>query len=58
MYYVRSDDEKVYTSETSVYFNETTQGHIPEGCHIHTSHSDKLKFDLLCFINSLGTNFS
>jgi hypothetical protein len=25
--------ETVRTSETSVYFNEITQRHIPEGCH-------------------------
>jgi hypothetical protein len=26
--------EAVGTSETSVYFNETTQCYIPEGCHL------------------------
>jgi len=25
----------VRTSETSVYFNETTRLYIPEGCHLH-----------------------
>jgi hypothetical protein len=27
--------EAVYTSETSVYFNETTAFCIPEDCHLH-----------------------
>jgi hypothetical protein len=27
--------EAVHTSETLVYFNETTQRYIPAGCHIH-----------------------
>jgi hypothetical protein len=26
--------EAVHTSETSVYFNETTRRYIPEGCHL------------------------
>jgi hypothetical protein len=29
-------------SETSVYFNETTQHCIPEGCHLHTRCREKL----------------
>jgi hypothetical protein len=28
--------EAVRTSETSVYFNDTTWQYIPEGCHLHT----------------------
>jgi hypothetical protein len=27
--------EAVRTSETSVYFNETTRRYNPEGCHLH-----------------------
>jgi hypothetical protein len=27
--------EAVRTSETSIYFNETTRRYIPEGCHLH-----------------------
>jgi hypothetical protein len=27
--------EAVRTSETSVYFNETTRRYFPEGCHLH-----------------------
>jgi hypothetical protein len=27
--------ERVRTSETSVYLNETTRRNIPEGCHLH-----------------------
>jgi hypothetical protein len=27
--------EAVRTSETSVYFNETTRPYIPESCHLH-----------------------
>jgi hypothetical protein len=30
----RPDDEAVRTSETSVYFNETTRLYIPQGCHL------------------------
>jgi hypothetical protein len=33
----------VCTSETSVYFNETSHLYIPEGCHIHTHHHDDMK---------------
>jgi hypothetical protein len=29
--------EPVRTSETSVYFNETTRRYIPEGCHLAIS---------------------
>jgi hypothetical protein len=28
--------EAVRTSETSIYFYQTTRCHIPEGCHLHT----------------------
>jgi hypothetical protein len=27
--------QAVHTSETSVYFNETTWSYIPEACHLH-----------------------
>jgi hypothetical protein len=27
--------EAVFTSETSIYFYETTWNYIPEGCHLH-----------------------
>jgi hypothetical protein len=29
----------IHTSETSVYFNETTRRYILESCHLHTSHT-------------------
>jgi glycerol-3-phosphate O-acyltransferase len=32
----RSMMDAVRISETSVYFNETTPEHIPEGCNLHT----------------------
>jgi hypothetical protein len=32
--------EIVRQSETSVYFNETTRRYNPEGCHLHTRHSE------------------
>jgi hypothetical protein len=35
--------EAARTSETSVYFNETTLHYIPEGCNLHTRRHDKLK---------------
>jgi hypothetical protein len=41
--------EAVYTSETSAYFNETTQHYIPEGFHLHTHHHKNLKFDYSFF---------
>jgi hypothetical protein len=33
----------VRTSETSVYFNESTRRYIPEGCHLHNRRSENLK---------------
>jgi hypothetical protein len=41
--------EAVRTSETSVYFNETTRRYIPEGCHLQV----KLKL-YFCYILSGG----
>jgi hypothetical protein len=35
--------EAVCTSETSVYFNETTRCYVPEGCHFHTRHRENVK---------------
>jgi hypothetical protein len=35
--------EVVSTSETSIYFYETTRRNIPEGCHLHTRRREKLK---------------
>jgi hypothetical protein len=35
--------EAVYTSETSVYVNETTRRYIPQSCHLHTRGSENLK---------------
>jgi hypothetical protein len=32
---IRAMTEAVRTSETSVYFSETTQRYIPESCHPH-----------------------
>jgi hypothetical protein len=31
------------TSETFIYFNETTWYYVPEGCHLHTCHHHNLK---------------
>jgi hypothetical protein len=35
--------EAVCTSETSVYFNDTTRRCIPECCHLHTRRCENLK---------------
>jgi hypothetical protein len=35
--------EAVRTSETSVYFNETTRRYIIESCHLHTRRRENLK---------------
>jgi hypothetical protein len=35
--------EVVRTSETSVYFNETTRRYIAEGCHLRTHRHENLK---------------
>jgi hypothetical protein len=35
--------EAVRTSETPVYFKETTRRCISEGCHLHTSRRENLK---------------
>jgi len=40
--------EAVCTSETSVYFNETTCPCIPQGCHLHARRSKNLKYHVLC----------
>jgi hypothetical protein len=37
----------VRTSETLVYFNETTQRYSPESCHLHTHHHENLKSHLI-----------
>jgi hypothetical protein len=39
--------EAVRTSETSVYFYETTQRCIPQASYLHTSFCNNLKFDFL-----------
>jgi hypothetical protein len=39
--------EAVRTSETAVYFCDTTRRHIPEGCHLHTRRRGKLSRDTL-----------
>jgi hypothetical protein len=31
------------TSETFIYFNETTWYYVPEGCHLHSCHDHNLK---------------
>jgi hypothetical protein len=36
--------EAVNTSETSVYFNETTRCYILESCHLHISSRENMKF--------------
>jgi hypothetical protein len=41
-------------SETSVYFNETTEPYIPEGCHLHTRSPAKLNSHLLQLVNVNG----
>jgi hypothetical protein len=35
--------EVLRTSETSIYFNETTRRYIPESCHLHTRRRANLK---------------
>jgi len=35
--------EAVRTSETSVYFHETTRRYVPESCHLHTRRRENLK---------------
>jgi hypothetical protein len=40
---VASMMEAVRTSETSVYFSETTQRYIPESCYIHTRRCENLE---------------
>jgi hypothetical protein len=35
--------EAVRTSETTIYFNETTRHHTPEDCHFHTCRLENLK---------------
>jgi hypothetical protein len=40
--------EAASTSETSVYFNDTTRRNIPDGCHLH---------DLLVFTTMIEQNF-
>jgi hypothetical protein len=35
--------EAVRTSETSVYFHDTTRRSIQEGCHLHNRRREKLK---------------
>jgi len=35
--------EAVRTSETSVYYNETTRRYIPEGSNLHTRRRENLK---------------
>jgi hypothetical protein len=51
--------ETIPTSETSVYFNETTD-YTPEGCDLHTFGHEKIKFDIyyhFAFIVLIGTSF-
>jgi hypothetical protein len=36
-------DVDVRISETSVYFNDTTQRYIPEGYYLHTRRRESLK---------------
>jgi hypothetical protein len=40
--------EAVRTSETSVYFKETTWRYIPESCHLHTSRRENLQSHTFC----------
>jgi hypothetical protein len=35
--------ESVRTSETAVYFNETTRHYVPEGCHLRTRRRENLQ---------------
>jgi hypothetical protein len=39
----------VRTSETSLYFNDTTRRYIPQGCHLHTRRHENLKYHKKCF---------
>jgi hypothetical protein len=38
--------DAVHTSETSVYFSETTRRYIPEGYDLHTRRRENLKYHL------------
>jgi hypothetical protein len=38
--------EAVRTSETSVYFNETTRQYMPQSCHLQTFHHKNLKYHI------------
>jgi len=60
---IRATMKAVRTSETSVYFDETTRRYMPEGWHIHIPCSDNLKshntarVTMLCrLIRSTGLN--
>jgi hypothetical protein len=44
------------TSETSVYFNETTRRHISDGCHLHTRRHENLKSQMDKFIAMRTSN--
>jgi hypothetical protein len=44
--------DAVSTSETLVYFNDTTQRYIPEGCYLHTNHRENLKAQQLDGVRS------
>jgi hypothetical protein len=44
------------TSETPFYFNEITQGYIPEIYHLHTNHLENLKYRISVITEPQITN--
>jgi hypothetical protein len=45
--------EAVSTSETSISFNEVTRRYIPQGCHLHSSRSENLNYNLFEGISNI-----
>jgi hypothetical protein len=48
--------EAGHTSETSVYFYETTQCYIPEGSHLHSHQAENLKFHIIKKVKTEESN--
>jgi hypothetical protein len=47
---------EIHTSETSVYFNETTRCRISDGCHLHSRRRENLKSQVDKFIAMRTSN--
>jgi hypothetical protein len=41
--------EALRTSESSVYFRETTRGYNPESSHLYTGRLENLNFQIKCY---------